>query len=295
MHSNSSRHRIIRPKGLSSIGVSRAPGLERLVDDQIRILQQEQARAARQLQGQAKAIEEELRRAGSLGQKLGASAGIKLADIQAEARRKVVSRQKFLSALKRPTPRRLKPQHNPTRYPPFDYWWYSYNWWGVAPTYTFSPDSNNGDLYINASCLEPAGGVVGSAGVAIWYFATSSGSLFVSAQSMIYGAAESMAWAIPWPMGYVSNHSSLRVGAWSGGSFNAYSQDYYAQGGAGVYDFHTSFNGNAFTVSHFIPVTANNWYLLWAIHDTSQVATGIASAAINVDMYIGDFVYYLID
>lgn len=288
-------HKIVLPKGLRNAGVRKPRILEQEVKKQIRAFELEQKAEMQRLQARAKAAIRELGQQKATGEKIAKVSGIDIRKLQADAKKKTAQYLKSITSLKdKEKALRLKPEHNPTRYPPYDYWWYSYSWWGVSPTHTFSPRTSDGRLKINASCMEPAGGVTGSCGVGMWYYAESSGTLAITAQTRLYGACEAMAWSIPFPMGYVYNKSKLRVGAWTQGSFNSDSRNYYKKSGVSVYDFYTGFDGQVHTLTHYIPVSAGKWYLLWAIHDTSQTADVIASTVTNVRMYVNSFIYYLI-
>ncbi len=295
MLKKSAFYRNALPPALEAIGVKRAPVLDGLARQQIKALEAAQELEARNLQARVERIGIALREARKTAEQVSRASKLDLDALLKIARRTVgEARLKVAEVKKGERPTRIAPEHNPTRYPPYDYWWYSYSWWGVSPTHTFQPRTSDGRLRINGSSLEPAGGVVGSCGVAMWYYAATGGTLAITAQTRLYGACEALAWSIPWPMGYVYNHSSLRVGAWTQGKFNSDTRDYYNRSGVSVYDFYTGFNGTVHTLTHYIPVAAGNWYLLWAIHDTSQTADGIASTATNVDMYVNDFIYNMV-
>lgn len=279
------------PPALAAAGAASAALLEARYQEQVKAFAQQQERQWQVLLTQQQRAAQRLAHLEAARSAVARASGVDLEHLQAADRAQLQQRQQAVLGLKPTVTRPAVGAAGIARTPPYDvtYVWHTAQ--GVVPTQTFQANVD-GTLGINAGCLEPGGVVSGMAAVGVWYYAPSAGWLLVQAQGFLDGAAEADSIGLPWPMGYVSNVSDLRVGAWAGGTFWAGGNDYIDVSGIEVNQFST-YAGTPLGASVFLPVAAGQWYLLWAVHDTAQGASGLASAAVNVSLYVSQLIAQL--
>lgn len=181
------------------------------------------------------------------------------------------------------SPKRPPSEHNPVRYPPYDFSWSGMNCGGIDLCKLYGPNAASGEIGADMGIIE-AGGASSGAYVGDWFYSQSNETWSVSVQAYVWGIGY-----VASAFGYAAAYAGLQlfVRNHSTGDVFVTTTDIYNKSADGFGFDITRTNGKLVSALYYVPAQANTWYEIWGGAVQHAYAGGVvADAVTNFDMYV---------